>query len=374
MKKVLDIVPYAFLPYYSGGQKSIAQFLEWLGKETELTVAGTVTNDWSFAKNYQTCSLLKRSFFRYFDWSLSKKVSSLVRENNYDAIIWEHPYFDWLAHRVKKRTGVQTIIHSHNIEYRRFRSNGRWWWPILRMYEKRCFRRADVLFFISDEDRDFAITQWKIDTGKCFTIPFGVEVSRFPPDKAGCKNVIAAKHHISAEEKILLFNGLLDYKPNLEALDIILHKINPILLSQNSFRYRIIICGKRLPASMNELKEYADKNIIYAGFVDDIETYFKGADLFMNPVQTGGGIKTKMVEAIAFGTTVIATETGAAGINRQVCGNKLSVVPDHDWKSFAGAILQQANNMAVTPQVYYDTYYWGSIVRKAVAAISMVEN
>jgi hypothetical protein len=31
---------------------------------------------------------------------------------------------------------------------------------------------------------------------------------------------------------------------------------------------------------INELKEYGDKNIVYAGFVPDIEMYFKGADLF----------------------------------------------------------------------------------------------
>jgi hypothetical protein len=71
-----------------------------------------------------------------------------------------------------------------------------------------------------------------------------------------------------------------------------------------------------------------------------------------------------MVEAIAFGTTVITTETGAAGIHRDICGKKLVVVPDNSWNDFARAITTNAGNMDVTPAPYYDYYYWGSIVKK----------
>jgi glycosyltransferase involved in cell wall biosynthesis len=144
----------------------------------------------------------------------------------------------------------------------------------------------------------------------------------------------------------------------------IVDNINPILLSQN-FKYKIIICGKGLPASFNNLSNYADKNIVYAGFVDDIEMYFKGADVFLNPVQSGGGIKTKMVEAIAFGTTVVATESGAAGILKEVCGEKLIVVADNDWKRFADAVMQNASNRTITPDFYYKSYYWGEIAKNA---------
>ena len=137
-------------------------------------------------------------------------------------------------------------------------------------------------------------------------------------------------------------------------------------MAHADLQYKIIICGKRLPEEMNELKDYADKNIIYAGFVDDIETYFKGADIFLNPVQTGGGIKTKMVEAIAFGTTVVSTESGAAGIEKSICGKKLIVVPDNNWNSFAKAIIENVNQNEITPATYYSHYYWGNIMKSVV--------
>ena len=143
-----------------------------------------------------------------------------------------------------------------------------------------------------------------------------------------------------------------------------MNDINPLLLRQHEFRYKIIVCGKRLPASLNELRDYAGKNIIYAGFVDDIETYFKAADLFLNPVQSGGGIKTKMVESIAFGTTVITTETGAMGIHRNICGEKLIVVPDDNWDAFTNAIIENVHKKEPTPPAFYNYYYWGNIVKK----------
>lgn len=225
---------------------------------------------------------------------------------------------------------------------------------------------ADKIFFITPEDRKFAIEKWGLDEDKCIEIAFGVDISKYPDDKDSCKRSIKLAHGIAHEEKILLFNGLLDYRPNIDALSVILNEINPVLLQHPNFKYKIIICGKRLPAEFNELKEYADKNIIYAGFVNDIEMYFKGADVFLNPVQSGGGIKTKMVEAIAFGTTVVSTETGAIGIHRDICGKKLVVVADSKWNDFARAIIENADRSEITPASYYAYYYWENIVKKVL--------
>jgi polysaccharide biosynthesis protein PslH len=370
MTKVLAIAPYPYLPFSSGGQKFIAQFLEYLGKEVDLTVISVAANDFSLAKTYKTIPLLKKSFSRYFDFSLVSKISALVQQEGFDTIIWEHPYYAWLAFRVRKRTGVKTIIHTHNIEYQRFHSTGRWWWPILKMYEKRSFKKADSLLFITPEDKEFAITNWNINKEKCIDVPFGIEIKNYPEDKSAARDSVVEKHLISKEEKILLFNGVLDYKPNLDALKIILDKINPLLLAQSAFRYKIIICGKNLPQEMNSLKEYADKNIIFAGFVPDIETYFKAADIFLNPVQSGGGIKTKMVEAIAYGATVIATKTGSAGIDVSVCGNKLIITPDNDWNGFSKVILNTADNTSKTPQLYYNHYYWRNIIKNLLTRLA----
>ena len=357
-------MPYSYLPYFSGGQKSIAQFLDYLGNEVELSVISVEKNDTRLAKTYTLLPILKNKASRYYDLSLVNTITAFVKKENIQSIIWEHPYYAWLAFRVRKKTGVKTIFHTHNIEYQRFRSLGKWWWRVLQWYEKWCFKKADFVFFIAPEERLFAIEKWGIDPAKCINVPFGVPVKEYPSDRRNCSERIRQLHAIDKEEKIILFNGLLDYKPNLDALNAILQQINPLLIKEKDFRYKIIICGKRLPAEMDELKSYRSQNIIYAGFVDDIELYFKGADIFLNPVQSGGGIKTKMVEAIAFGTTVIATESGAAGIVRDVCGEKLVVVKDDDWTSMVNAILKTETSDIYTLADFYETYNWVSVVKR----------
>lgn len=102
MKKILVIAPYAYLPWRSGGQKFIGQFLEYLGRKTALTVVSVAANDASLATQYKLLPLLKKGFSRYYDFSLVKKISTLVKEEQFDAVIWEHPYLAWLAFRVCK--------------------------------------------------------------------------------------------------------------------------------------------------------------------------------------------------------------------------------------------------------------------------------
>lgn len=75
MKKILAIAPYPYLPYFSGGQKFIAQFLEHLADETELTVIGVETNDPSTVSNYRLLPWLKKTFTRYMDLRLIGRIS-----------------------------------------------------------------------------------------------------------------------------------------------------------------------------------------------------------------------------------------------------------------------------------------------------------
>jgi glycosyltransferase involved in cell wall biosynthesis len=367
-KKVLDVMPYAYLPYKSGGQKSIAQFLDYLGQEVALSVITVEGNAEELVTNYSLHSLLGNGASRYYNIRLIKKITKFVKQHHIECIIWEHPYYAWLAFAIKKRTGVKTIFHTHNIEYLRFKSLRKWWWPILKKYETWAFKKADGVFFISPEEKHYCINTMSLPASKCFDVPFGVPINAYPNDKKLCREKLVATHSIAVDEKILLFNGALDYKPNTDAIEFIIHHINPLLL-QTKLKYKIVICGKGLPPSFDHLKAYADKNIIYTGFVDDIECYFKGADLFLNPVQSGGGIKTKMVEAIAYGTKVVATASGAAGIVKEVCGDKLHVSADSDWPTFVHHILSAIEISSTTPQAYYNYYYWGAIATNVNAIL-----
>jgi polysaccharide biosynthesis protein PslH len=366
MKKVLNIVPYPFLPYYSGGQKLIANFNKYLGEVCELHVAGTTNNDRSLAKNYTLHPVLKKSRLRFFDIAAFFRLKKLIQSLSINTIIIEHPYLGWLGWLLKKTTGAKLIVHTHNIEFERFRTLGKRWWKILRWYETAILHAADTVFCISHEDRQWMIDKMKINAEKCILVPYGITNDTPPTDKIAAKKHVCTIHQIDPLKKLLFFNGLLDYKPNTDALQTILREINP-RLQKTTLSYHILIAGKRLPHSFNELKEWNAQGITYAGFVEDIDMYTKAADILLNPVNSGGGVKTKMIEALGLNTSVVATETGATGVDKSVCGEKLKVVKDGDWTEFVNEIMKTSTSITTTPERFYYRYNWKAIVQQSLS-------
>ena len=354
-----------------GGQKGIALFYQYLSRLISVTIISTKNNEMPVGLEAQFLPVLSNSKLRYINPFLFFKIKRILLQNNCTHLVLEHPYFGWLGMLLKKFCKIKLIIHSHNIESLRFKSTGRYWWPILWRYEKLTHQKADTNFFITDEDREFAIKNFSLSPGKCHTITYGFEISKPPleSEKQESRKALQQLYHIKEEEKILLFNGTLDYKPNQDAVDIILQHINPLLLAENNFTYKIIICGKGLPAQYDSLKEYAEKNIIYAGFVDDINMYFKGADIFINPVTDGGGIKTKLVEALGYDLNVVSTKSGAIGVPLSLTGDKLITVTDADWHGFAKAILESDTANAI-PAAFFAHFYWGNIAAKVKTIIA----
>ncbi len=364
-------MPYRIYPAKMGGQKGIALFYEYLSQLLPVTMVSTTANAVPNVAGIQFIAALGQSKSRYFNPFLFFSIRKILKDSGSSHLILEHPYYGWLGFLLKKFCGIQLVIHSHNIESIRFKSTGKWWWRLLWQYEKYTHRQADINFFITDEDREFAVKHFGLLPEKCLTITYGFEMSEAPSasEKAVARLKLQQLHLIGANEKILLFNGTLDYKPNLDAVDGILNKMNPLLLAQPELAYKIIICGKGLPAEYNELEAFKNKNIIYAGFVDDINIYFKGADIFINPVTDGGGIKTKVVEALGNGLSVISMRSGATGIPVSITGDKMKITADDDWQEFAGQV-KQINALSEIPFSFFEHFYWHNIAKKAAGIIS----
>ena len=210
------------------------------------------------------------------------------------------------------------------------------------------------------------IENFKINPALTTLITYGVELEAPPTkmDRAEARRVLNKKYEIPADCILYLFNGTLDYKPNLDAVKNIIFKINPIFINRNS-AYKIIICGKNLPDEMEGLKAHSHKNIIYAGFVEDVTLYFKGADVFLNPVTDGGGIKTKLVEALSYDLNVVSTQTGAIGVDPDLCNGKLLLTGDNDWLDFSNKMQESILIRNTIPAVYFDHFSWKNIALKA---------
>lgn len=368
--KALSLVSYKFLPPEMGGQKNIAFFYRYLCSYIDLSCITVRGNQAGNGEGYSIKNVLSDHRIRYINPFYFFTLRGIIKKEKITHLIIEHPYYGWLGLLLKWLCPVKLVVRSHNIESLRFKSMDKWWWGILWHYEKYTHRNADLNLFIQEEDMKYAVDNYKLDPKKCQVITYGLTHTQIPSteERRMAKKELCRKHAIPENEHILLFNGTLNYQPNLNAIEAILQHINPDLLAGTDFPYKIIICGNKLPSSYEGLVAYRDKNIIYAGFVEDINLYYKGADIFINPVIEGGGIKTKLVEALGFGLSVVSTKSGAAGISAVDTGEKMILVADGDWNNFTRQIAATDTAMT-TPAHFFDTFYWGNIAQKAASFI-----
>jgi glycosyltransferase involved in cell wall biosynthesis len=367
MSNVLSLVSYKIFPAKSGGQKNIAIFYKYFSAFHNVICVTIKDNNPCYA-DYKVLNILSNSKLRYINIFYFFTIKKIIKETRSTHLIIEHPYYGWLGILLKTFCKIKLVVHSHNIEGYRFKSIGKWWWRLLLLYERYVHQHADETFCITEEDRQFMISHFKIDPQKCIVTTYGIEHDQLPnaTEKARAKKILQAQYAVSEKTILYFFNGTLDYLPNLTAVKTIVNDINPLLQTLVD-DYKIIICGKNLPVEMEGLKTH--KNIIYAGFVDDIEIYFKGTDVFINPITEGGGIKTKLVEALGYDLTSVSTKTGAIGVDEQLCNGKLLLVVDGDWKPFASKMKEAAGLSASVTEKYFEHFYWKNIAKKAASKI-----
>jgi len=370
MANVLSLVSYKIFPAKLGGQKGIALFNKYFSKLHQLTCVTIKDNDPSYA-DYKVLNILSNSKLRYINIFYFFTLRKIIKENSISHVIIEHPYYGWMGILLKWFCKVKLVVHSHNIEGLRFKSTGKWWWGILWHYERSVHKHAYHSFCITEEDRSYMTRCFKLNKAKTTVVTYGIEWNQPPSteERMMAKKELCRKYSITEDTKLYLFNGTLHYGPNLDAVKNIVDKINPYLLEQN-IKYKIIICGKGLPEEMNELKVYEDKNIIYAGFVDDISIYFKGVNAFINPVAEGGGIKTKLVEALGYDLNTVSVPNGAIGVPGDICNGKLLIAENNDWEQFARLMKDATSIKETIPASFFAHFYWENIAKKAADTIT----
>ncbi|MEZ5018296.1 MAG: glycosyltransferase family 4 protein [Flavipsychrobacter sp.] len=362
---ILCIAPYNIIPVKSGGQAAIVSLHHALGGLCTDHIAGATSNT-EHNYSFTTHPIYASSPTKYIPYYKAGQLTKLAKENNITHIICEHPYMAINAMHVAKRMGIPWYIRSHNIESERFRALGKPWWWLLRHYEQYAMKRSNGIFFITQEDATWAIDNFKIAQDKCHTIPFGTNIKSLPKQNLLAKATLGKQLNIDPNSPWLYFLGALDYTPNSEAVGYIINEVLPLIEEKG---YQILIGGKGLPEALQQLIS-KNNNIHYLGFVDDLDMFLHACDIMLNPVLKGGGIKTKAVEALAYNNTVISTESGAAGISQQACGDKLSITKDYYWAAFADAINTAVTQNISTPESFYETYYNGNIAKKVLGIIN----
>ena len=120
------------------------------------------------------------------------------------------------------------------------------------------------------------------------------------------------------ENPVFAFVGRLGYVPNRDALRRLVSDVWPVLHTRwPNARLRVI--GAGAGRALRRLLQRPD--IELAANVADIRPHMEDVTALLVPMRLGGGIQTKILEAMAAGVPVIATSFGCRGIAAR---------PDHE--------------------------------------------
>jgi glycosyltransferase involved in cell wall biosynthesis len=366
--KILSLVWFRIFPAKYGGQKGIALFHKYLSEHTALTCLCSADNKGEHGMPFTILPHLPASRWQLVNPLVWWRILRTARKEKANIILLEHPYHAIAGILCRRLLGTKLVLHQHNIEYLRFKELGKWWWPVLQSLERMACRTSHLVFFKTAEDIDFALLKFNLDPGRCALLPYGVEREE---RMAGSRKDIQQQYGLKDQSVIILFAGTLDYEPNAEAVASIYRKLAPQLEALN-FSFRILICGRNKFPRFAWLHQLQHPSVTMVGEVDDIRPYLDAADVFIDPVLSGGGIQTKILDALARHCTVVSFEHGATGIDQLIVEQKLVWVEDGAWKDFAAAIRHAAHITTNTPEAFFKKYSWETIAGKAAAEMKRI--
>jgi O-antigen biosynthesis protein len=280
-------------------------------------------------------SIIKQENKRYIDDLRAINIRVLdqykdpvnaIMHHSYDFIIIEFYKNAVLYLDVIKRLapGIRTIIESIDIHFVREELDVKYNRISQEEYEKHkalellYYSRSDAITVVSEPDREALIAN-SIDPDRIFLIPNIIPGQKVPAFRSSSKE--------------LVFVGGFNWYPNADGIIWFVKKVWPMVI-QGVKDARLTIIGS------NPTKEIVDLGVVegvtVAGYVPDTAPFLRNAAVSIAPLRTGGGMKGKINEAMAFGLPVVTTSVGAQGFSA-VSGIHMMIEDEPD--KFANAIM-----------------------------------
>ena len=237
----------------------------------------------------------------------AKKINSIIDTSKPDRIFCQ---LIRTAEYVRGRNDIPRVIDymdvfSKGVERRIAKVNAlrrpvfRMEWKRLLRYEKEIFSLFDAHTIISVQDRDLLPVAEK---EKVVVVPNGVDTDFFQPLEA-------------KKEYELLFNGNMNYPPNVESAEYIVKKILPLVWKKKP-QVRLLISGAT-PAP--EVLALRSEKVQVTGWVDDVRESFARSQILVAPMQSSIGLQNKILEAMAMKLPCVTTT---------LSNNAVKAVPD----------------------------------------------
>ncbi len=245
-------------------------------------------------------------------------IAKYLKKNDNTLIFISHSSFGSLVKRIKKEfPAVKVAVYYHNIEitmaYNRLIKQHQpgCIFEILRDYrsERLNVKYADYIYLLNE--RDGALLN-KYYGNRTFYIHPMTLPDRFTEQ-------MSKKENETAKLK-LLFVGTY-FWGNIPGLKKFIYEVIPFV------DVDMYIVGKWMDRLLHEIRVPESVHIIGMVNSKELDEYYIGCDIVIAPILSGGGMKTKVAEAMMFGKPIVGTSEAFRGYD--VNPSKLGVCSDN---------------------------------------------
>lgn len=255
--------------------------------------------------------------------SVQEVVRERIRASRYDAfLLFEITALECCPPDILSRAAVQ-MEDPQSIKYERigrlpifpFFQRLKWKFlaQLMRRYEARALPKVGRVLLLSEND----VLDMRSKTGlsNLAHVPYGI-------DAREDSKIL----DYSAREHAIVYSGNMFHSPNVDGALFLLSEIFPKVLRHRP-EAQLWIVGANPDARLVKAAQKYGRSVVITGRVEDVSVYIRRAMVSVCPVRLRVGVQTKILEALSWGTPVVTTSAGNAGI-AGVSGKHLWEVDD----------------------------------------------
>lgn len=266
----------------------------------------TDINVWEEVKS----ALSKRSHnvYRFYKASAVSQLRNILRRNEFDIIQFEGLFVVPYLPVVRQLSAAKVIYRAHNIEYQiweqlAFAEK----FPVRKVYLSYVAAKLRQFEFENMNNFDAVVTFNEADLRElkyqgCTTRMENFSVLLDPDDYHPQPDL--------AEPLTIFHLGSMDWMPNQQGLEwFVDHVWND--LEKLNVGLTLHVAGGNMPP---EILELADEFIKVYPDLDDAKAFMNSKSIMVVPLQSGSGMRVKIIEGMAMKKCIISTSLGAEGI------------------------------------------------------------
>ena len=245
---------------------------------------------------------------RFLSSRMTELIKDTLQNDHFDCVLLDSLYMTLYTDTIRSCFKGKIYLRTHNVEYKI-------WSDLavntknlikkiylhklaydLKRYEYKALNKMDGILTLSKKD-SAELANWNISVA-VKTVPVAITTDL---NKSN-----------SCENTNFFHLGSMNWQPNIEAVQRLV-KLFPKIKKELP-EAELHIAGSN---NVDSIKASNENGIFIDGYVSDLSEYCKKIGILVSPIQSGSGIRIKILEMMALGIPVITTDIGAQGIDHR---------------------------------------------------------